>query len=120
MIKRVHQLHVIAKKFLKNIRLEELIWRSKIGTGHAAETGLLTGVGWGVKSNIIGMFSSYLTLRCVPRISVTPSFNEKKIESNIQCMIRFRIGNAIVAGIRILLNLRKRRDEKWQSTQFRA
>lgn len=120
LIKRVHQLHVIAKKFLKNIRLEELIWRSKIGTGHAAETGLLTGVGWGVKSNIIGMFSSYLTLRCVPRISVTPSFNEKKIESNIQCMIRFRIGNAIVAGIRILLNLRKRRDEKWQSTQFRA
>jgi len=119
-IKRIHNLHHIAKLFLKHLYLKELKWKSKIGTGEAAETGFLTGMSWGIKSNIIGFISAYLSLHCLPKLSITPDFDKKRVETHFQCMIRFRLGNAIVAGIRILLNLRKRRDEKWQNTQFRA
>ena len=62
-IQKVHHLHVILKKMLKGIRLEQLEWRSIIGTGNAAETALLTGVGWGIKSSILGAVSyTHLTL----------------------------------------------------------
>jgi hypothetical protein len=119
-IKKIHDLHEIVKKFLKTIRLDKLEWRSKIGTGDAAQTGVLTGVGWGFKSSLIGLISSHVTLRKIPRIHVQPLFQEKRLETELECMIRLRIGHAIIAGIRILLNLRKRRDNKWQNTQFRA
>lgn len=119
-IKKIHDLHKIVKRFLKGVRLDQLEWYSKIGTGDAAQTGVLTGVGWGVKSSLIGLVSAYVTLRSIPRIHVQPLFQEKRIETELVCMIRLKIGHAIIAGIRILLNLRKRRDNKWQNTQFRA
>lgn len=119
-IKKIHDLHKIAKKFLKTVRLDKLEWHSAIGTGDAAQTGVLSGMGWGVKSSLIGLISSHVTLRALPRIHVQPLFQEKRVETELKCMIRFRIGHAILAGIRILLNLRKRRDDKWQNTQFKA
>jgi hypothetical protein len=119
-IKNVHELHRIVKKFLKTIRLDLLIWRSAIGTGDAAQTGTLSGISWGVKSNIIGIVSNYLTLRTIPRIHIEPLFQEKKLETELECMIRLRIGYAILAGIQIVLNLRKRRDKKWQSIPFKG
>jgi hypothetical protein len=119
-VKKVHELHLIAKRFLKKIRLDHLHWSTTIGTGDAAETGTLIGFSWGIKSNIVGILSAYLTLRDFPKLSVTPDFNKKRLETELRCIIRFRIGHAMIAGIRIILNLRKRRDEKWQSTQFRV
>jgi hypothetical protein len=119
-IKKVHALHHIMKRLLKGIRLEQLEWRSSIGTGDAAQTGTLSGISWGVKSNIIGLISNYLTLRTIPRIHIEPLFQEKKLETELKCMIRFRIGYAILAGIRIVLNLRKRRDKKWQIIPFKG
>jgi hypothetical protein len=119
-IKKVHALNRIIKKLLKGIRLEQLEWKSAIGTGDAAQTGTLAGISWGVKSNIIGLISNYLTLRAIPRIHIEPLFQEKKLETELKCMIRFRIGYAIFAGIRIVLNLRKRRDKKWQSIPFKG
>lgn len=119
-IQRVYHWHDIAKKLLKGIYLYRLDWKIEIGTGDAAETGVLTGISWGVLSSIIGLFTSYVTLRTIPSIMVQPAFQQKKLETEFRCMFRFRIGNAILAGIRLVLNLRKRRDVKWQSTQFRA
>ena len=120
LLKRVHNLLPIIKRFLKTIRLENLQWKTAIGTADAAETGVLTGIVWGIKSSIVGFISTNLTVRKIPQIHVHPLFQQKKIKTEIRCMIRFRIGNAILAGIRLLLNLRKRRDVKWQSTQYRA
>lgn len=119
-LKNVINLQKIAKQFLKTIRLEKLNWHTAIGTGDAAETGVLTGAGWGIKSTILGFVSQYITLRSIPNIHVQPHFQETKVESEFLCMIRFRIGHIIIAGIRMLINLRKRRDTKWQNTPFKA
>ncbi|MDQ0339768.1 hypothetical protein J2S00_002561 [Caldalkalibacillus uzonensis] len=120
LIKRIHGLHGIVKSFLNRIRLVKMEWHSRIGTGYADETGMLTGVAWSIKSTLVGLLSAYLTLRTVPRMYVQPLFQEKKLETEFTCMIRFRFGHAILAGIRILLNLRKRRDVTWKNTPFKA
>jgi hypothetical protein len=107
-IKRVHDLLKILKIFLKRVRLEQFEWKTKIGTGDAAETGMLAGASWGMKGSIVGMIGSMVSLRTLPTIYVHPLFNEKKITTTLSCMFRFRIGYAMVAGIRIVLNLRKK------------
>lgn len=107
-VKRVHALHQIMKRFFKSIRLQELQWYSRLGTGEAAETGVLTGLGWSIKSTIIGCISHLVTLRSYPSFNVIPSYYESRLETELRCMFRFRIGHAILAGIRILLNLRKK------------
>ncbi|GAA0380324.1 DUF2953 domain-containing protein [Bacillus horti] len=119
-IQKVYGLHIIVKHLLKNVRLKQLEWKSTIGTGDAAETGMLSGLAWGIKASFVGFFASYTTLQCLPNVQVISSFQQKKMDSNFVCMFRLRIGHAILAGIRIALHSRKRRDVKWQSTQFRA
>jgi hypothetical protein len=120
LFKHVHALHRILRRFLKKVRLYEWRWRSAIGTGDAAETGMLSGLGWGIKSNITLLISRYLSLRVVPKYDVKPLFQEKRLETELSCMFRIRVGHAILAGLRMLFNLRKRRDIKWQNTLFKA
>lgn len=117
---RIHELHQIMKKFLKTIRVERFEWVSEIGTGDAAETGVLTGICWGVKTSILGLIRSFFTLNTMPRVLIHPDFQHQTFETEVVCMMKMRIGQAILAGLRILLNLRKRRDNKWQSTLFKA
>lgn len=119
-IKDIHNLHLIIKKLLKTIHVGELKWRSCIGTGSASETGMLLGVVWAIKGNVAGIMSHLLRLEQRPRFHVEADFQRKRLETELLCMIHFRIGNAIISGIRFVLNLRKRRDKKWQSTPFRA
>lgn len=116
----VNDLHIILKHVLKSVRLMKLEWRTKIGTDDAAETGVLVGIGWSVKTVILRLLQRYLTVCTIPTIDVTPSFQQACLEIDFSCMIRFRIGNAIIAGIRMLKNLQRRRDTKWQNTQFKA
>jgi hypothetical protein len=111
--------HII-KRFAKRVTLDRWEWRSSLGTGYADETGVLSGLVWAVKAAITGLLQSYLRMGAQPQLAVHPFFNEKKMETDLTCMIRFRIGYAILAGIRILVNTRKRRDSIWKSIPFKA
>lgn len=120
MIKQIKDLKVIIIRFARKINLDCLEWRSSLGTGYADETGVLLGIAWAVKAAITGLLQRYVKMGAPPQLSIHPYFREKKWETDLQCMIRFRIGYAILAGIRILLNLRKRRDSLWKSTPFKV
>ncbi len=110
------QFHRIAKSFLKKVKVDKFRWDTRVGTGDAAETGIICGLIWGVKGSVAGMISNYMSLKSMPRIHVSPSFNRKIFTVQFQCIVRMRIGNLIVAGIRLWINLRKGRDHKWQKT----
>lgn len=121
-LQKTGQFHRITKSFLKKVKVEKFRWKTSIGTGDAAETGLICGLIWGVKGSVAGMISNYMTLKSIPRIQVSPSFNRKIFSLSFQCIVRMRIGNLIVAGIRLWINLRKGRDHKWQkmNTPYRV
>lgn len=116
----VHDFNQIAKKTLKKIRCEQIEWYTRIGVGDAAATGVVTGVVWGVKSTLVGVLSHYLTLRTVPRMNVVPAYRGEDLDTRFSCILRFRIGHAIIAGTRILFKLRKGREGLWQNTPFRV
>ncbi|WP_010678427.1 DUF2953 domain-containing protein [Bacillus timonensis] len=92
----------ILKSFLKKISITKLEWHSHIGVGDAAHTGVITGIGWSIKGTIVGVISHYLSLKTDPDYSITPSFQRAVSETRLRCMIHFRIGYAMVAGIRMI------------------
>ena len=97
--------HFIAllRNFLKKVRVTKLEWYTAVGTGDAALTGMLTGAIWTVKGSIIGLISHYfLHSKSVPVMSVQPYFQMKVAQTTFKCMLQFRIGHAIVAGIKII------------------
>ncbi|MBO8170424.1 MAG: DUF2953 domain-containing protein [Bacillaceae bacterium] len=119
-LKHTVHIHRILKLFFKKIKVDELKWHTSIGTGDAAETGLLSGIIWSVKGALVGVVSQYFSLRTVPRLHVSPSYQSPSLSVQFSCIVRFRVGHAMVAGIRIWINFRKGRERKWQNILFRA
>lgn len=105
-IKRVVDMVPILQRFLKKISVTKLEWHSHIGVGDAAHTGVITGIGWSIKGTIMGVISHYLNLKTHPEYSITPSFQVAVSETRLRCMIHFRIGYAMVAGIRVIKSWR--------------
>lgn len=118
--KRVHDFNEIFKRIFKHIYCDQLEWYTKVGVGDAAITGIMTGALWSIQSVFIGFISRYITFRTVPKMNVTPAFQDQDINTQVHCILVFRIGNVIIAGTRILFKLRKGREGLWQNTLFRA
>ena len=99
---RVVNLHIIIQKFLNKVNLKQFQWHSMIGVGDAAHTGTITGALWALKGSIIGLISHYLKLKEMPTLSVTPHFQLAIIQTRLTCIFQFRIGYAILAGLKLI------------------
>ncbi|MDQ0215009.1 hypothetical protein J2S13_001408 [Oikeobacillus pervagus] len=100
-VQHVFGMNIIIKKFLKKISIEKIEWHSSIGVRDAALTGILVGSLWAAKGGLIGIISNYMTLKQMPKISITPSFQIPLSQTELTCMVHFRIGNAIAVGLKI-------------------
>jgi hypothetical protein len=101
-LRKVIHLHVIVRKFLQKITIKKFEWHSLMGVGDAAHTGMMTGALWAVKGGIIGLLSHYFRLKEVPNLSVTPHFQAAVIQTRLTCIFQFRIGHAILAGLKLI------------------
>lgn len=95
-------LHKIVRRFLKKIKVTEFEWHSQIGIGDAAHTGMITGVAWSIKGGVVGLISSYMKLQTAPVMTISPAFNVFCSRTKLKCMIQFRFGQAIFAGIQFI------------------
>ena len=101
-IKHIVGFHKIIRHFLKKVQVKQFEWNSRIGIGDAAHTGTLVGACWAIKGSIIGLLTTTLNFRVMPLITVTPDFQKERAETAILCILRFRIGQAILTGIKLL------------------
>lgn len=98
----VFGLHKIIRRFLKKVSVQKMEWHTNAGIGDAAYTGMLIGALWTVKGGLIGIISHYMKLKEMPIISVTPNFQRAISQTRLLCMIQFRIGHAMLAGIKLV------------------
>lgn len=113
LIERVVGFHQIIKRFLAKVKIRKLTWNSRIGTGDAAETGVLAGLIWGIKSGLIVVVRRFMEVEEPPKITVNPSFMQACFYSEFECKLHFRCGHAIMAGLALLINwIRGRRKNK--------
>jgi hypothetical protein len=102
LIQHVVDFHRIIRKFLKKISIIKFEWHSNFGIGDAALTGMFVGAGWSLKGGILGLLSQYMRFKVRPTVTITPFFQQKFSHTKLTCMISFRIGYAILAGLRIV------------------
>lgn len=98
----VFQLNIIIKKFLKKVTVRRFEWQSTIGLGDAVYSGMAAGALWTIKGGIIGLVSHYLRLKEMPKLMVQPSFQHMIADTELLCMFQFRIGYAMLAGIKLI------------------
>lgn len=101
-LEHVFQLNIIIKKFLKKVSVEKFEWQSTIGLGDAVYTGVAAGTLWSIKGGIIGVISHYLRMKEMPKLAVQPNFQQMITSTNLLCMFQFRIGYAMLAGIKLV------------------
>ncbi|WP_160724000.1 DUF2953 domain-containing protein [Bacillus sp. USDA818B3_A] len=102
LLHKVFGMNVIVKKFLQKITIKNFEWHTLIGVGDAAHTGMMTGALWSIKGGVIGVLSHYMRLKKTPQLSVTPHFQASVIHTKLTCMFQFRIGHAILAGLKLI------------------
>ncbi|MEW8986888.1 MAG: DUF2953 domain-containing protein, partial [Bacillus sp. (in: firmicutes)] len=102
LIKHVVSMHKIIRNFLRKVSINDIQWHSVVGVGDAATTGTLTGALWSVKGSLLGLLSLYMRIKEMPKLSISPSFLRPVSETHFQCMIQFRIGYAMLAGIKLV------------------
>ncbi|MBB6452119.1 hypothetical protein HNQ94_000540 [Salirhabdus euzebyi] len=89
-------------KFTKKIRVHSFQWKTYIGSTDASLTGIAIGSLWAIKGSMVGAIGQFTKLLNYPNLSITPVFQRNIFETNIQCMISFRIGQAIYAILKIV------------------
>jgi hypothetical protein len=102
LLQHVVGFHQVIREFLAKVNLKQVEWHTVIGFGDAAYTGMATGAIWTLKGSIIGILSHYMRLREMPRMTVTPYFQYKVTQTRFRCMIQFRIGQAMLAGLKLI------------------
>ena len=101
-IEHVVGLHKLVRSFLGKITIKKFEWHTLIGIGEAMSTAVLCGAVWSAKGGIIGIISNYFRLAVMPVVSVTPNFNQFTSQIQLKCIFQFRIGNAILAGMKLV------------------
>jgi hypothetical protein len=101
-LEHVIHMHVIIRKFFKKISIKQFEWHTLFGVGDAAHTGVLCGGLWTIKGGIVGLLGNYFKLKEMPILNVTPHFQATIIQTQVSCIFQFRIGHAILAGLKLI------------------
>lgn len=96
----VKQSGSMANLILNRISIHQLKWVTRGGTGEASTTGLTSGLIWTIKGALIGIMVEKSNLKCKPEIEVIPYFQNKYIESKMDCIVSIRLGQAIYAFLK--------------------
>lgn len=102
LLENIEGFHQIFKGFLRHMTVNRFEWRTRFGLGDAAWTGAATGAVWALKGNIVGLTAHYMILDAEPRLSVEPVWQAEDSETDLVCMISFRIGHAMGAALQIV------------------
>ncbi|HLS59638.1 MAG TPA: DUF2953 domain-containing protein [Virgibacillus sp.] len=82
-------------KFLSVVHIHQFEWNTRIGTGEASTTGLITGGVWTSKGVLFGRLSEKTVVKCQPKINVIPHFQERMLQTKIDCIVTIKTGQAI-------------------------
>ena len=94
---------IVMYRFLKNVRCHHLVWKTEIGLGDPAYTGIISGLLWGVKGFAFSMFRSHIgTMTKPPSFSVLPCFDSTCLKLDFRCIFDLRIGHIITAGLKFV------------------
>lgn len=103
----------------KCFHLMQFRWDTMFGTGDAARTATLAGLGWAIKGVLSGLLYSYVSVEKRLRYNIQPHFQAKGFRTELRCIIRFTLGKVIIAVLTLAF-LWLMEGIKWRSIRFKA
>lgn len=91
---------------LSKIYFESIKWYTEVGLEDAAVTALSTGVLWSIKGSIMSVLSNKVSINEI-QLNVRPNYNKLTFQVELDCIIRIKIANIIIAGIKAFYTLVK-------------
>lgn len=89
---------------IEHIKCTRFIWKTRLGIGDAAATGIGGGLLWGIKGFLLSILKRTVDSEaCMTEIDVTPVFNSEAIRTEFDCIFSLRTGYIIIACFRLLL-----------------
>lgn len=96
-----------SKQLLSAFSVQKFRWKTRIGTGDAALTGVLVGVSYALFGVIAKIMESRLTFLQPPELQVIPDFQENQLQMDLDCIVKTRLGQAIYAVARVVILLQR-------------
>lgn len=107
---------------LKRTHCSQISWVTDVGLDDAAETAITTGMIWGIKTSILGILFNQIKLEAQPQLAVVPHFNHAQFRTSFECIIKIRLGYAMLAGLHLLVRIYKVKGgiRTWQNILSKA
>ena len=86
---------------LKIIHIDSFRWETMVGTNDAAETGVLTGIIWAMKSMVLAGVCHFFVMNDSPRLIVQPDFQQKTLRLQLDCIIHVSVGQAMFTACKL-------------------
>lgn len=107
----MHAVRQPMRYFARRIRFSQWRVRAEIGGFDAMQSALLAGALWSVVGWALGVTSTMIRLEpTVPKIVIVPNFNGPTWRLQADCIVHFRLGHAIVAGVWSLVRLLREKE----------
>lgn len=90
--------------------VKTLQWKTVLGTGDAAITGILIGVIWTIKGMLISILQNHITCEETD-ILVQPNFREQQFMTYVNSIIQIKTGHIIIAALKLGLSFIKKGGE---------
>ncbi|MEB3129078.1 DUF2953 domain-containing protein [Bacillus paralicheniformis] len=104
LVEQVINLQPLIRRFMKRIHITKLEWTSVLGFPDAALTGIVTGGAWSLKAGTMALLHQIFCIDSQPEYEVIPVFNSRSSKTHLTCIFHFRVGHAITAAFRIVMN----------------
>jgi hypothetical protein len=90
--------------FIKNLKPQQLYWKTRIGLPNAALTAMAVGWVWSIKGLVLAIIYHFLGLPATkPVVVVMPDFSKPAFVFLINSVFTVRAGYFLMAGIKIMI-----------------
>ncbi|WP_164668357.1 DUF2953 domain-containing protein [Virgibacillus doumboii] len=101
-VQKIKDMNDIFTILFRRIHFHQLNWRTHVGTGEASMAGVASGGIWAIKGMLIGVLAEKSNFDCEPSLTVTPLFNHRQFQSEFDCIVSIRIGQAMYALLKVI------------------
>ncbi|WP_175631907.1 DUF2953 domain-containing protein [Virgibacillus siamensis] len=102
LLHKLNVYHELTVMLLKRLYFRKLLWETGVGTGKADSTGFATGGIWTCKGLLAGYLTDKSNFKERPHIQVIPYFNRAYFQSEMECIVSIRIGQAMYALLKVV------------------
>jgi len=93
----------IVRRFLQHVSVQRWETVAVLGTGQSHVTGMLAGWLWALQGFAQAVLFRSMRWQTTPRISIQPNFQRPCFVWHLHCITSFRLGHAIIAGVRLFV-----------------